>query len=170
MKHFIIGVLVGLGAMWGFLSYAPSANQGEAFQGGIDGTNITQKVVATFNTSTTSTAPAVINVNDFQLVTYTVATQAASNTLRFACSLSDTAPDFTVATSTSNQYVFVDVTDDSTDGSIDGGVGITHASTTDMRQFTVTPKNHRWCTVKFSGLPQTTIGTTTVWMRPMTNQ
>ena len=114
----------------------------------------------------TSTVGNTMNVADFAFISWTVATDAASGTLKFACSMSDTAPVFSASQSVTNRWDYVDVIDYEDDASIDGDTGLTLANTSDVRQFVMDNVNFRWCTTNLSSW---TAGTTTVKLLGTTN-
>jgi hypothetical protein len=117
--------------------------------------------------TTTASNIVVSNVTDFSHIGVTVASTAASGTLKFACSMQDTAPTFTSTQSATNRWDYVDFTDFQNNTSVDGDTGIVLAGTTDVRQFYITGDNFRWCTAM---LTPWTAGTTTVTMLPANNQ
>lgn len=106
----------------------------------------------------TTTVSSAFNVADFDSLTWTVATTDATGTIKFDCSTSDTAPDFSSAASATNRYDVVDVTDLEDESSIDGDTGISLAGTTDVRQFQMDSANFRWCGATFTR----TSGTSTI--------
>lgn len=118
------------------------------------------------NASVTTTAGSSMNVADFNLLGFTVGTQASSGTIKFACSMSDTAPTFSSSQSATNRWTYVDVTDVQDEASIDGLVGLTFVNSTTVRQVVIRNSNYRWCTA----LHTWTAGTTTVKMLTATNQ
>jgi len=116
----------------------------------------------------TSTAYGeVASVVYYRNVGITVATDSASGTLKFACSLSDTSPTFSGTQSATNTWDYIQVFDKESGASIDGDTGITLANTTDVRVFAINDDNSRWCTAILSG---TVSGTTTVKFKPSDNQ
>lgn len=114
-----------------------------------------------------TTTGAAHNVADFRNVGITVGTSAASGTLKFVCSMSETAPVFSTAQSSTNRWDYVEIIDLQDGASIDGDTGLTLANTTDVRQFELNTNNLRWCTAILSPW---TAGTTTVMLLPATNQ
>jgi hypothetical protein len=113
-----------------------------------------------------TTTGSAFNVADFQFIGWTVATDAVSGTLKIACSMQDTEPTFSAATSTSNRWDYVDVTDLATDSSIDGATGLPMTNVSNVRQFAIENSPFRWCTAILSPW---TAGTTTVKLLPVTN-
>jgi len=94
------------------------------------------------NTGVWSTPPSkIIDVQDFKTVTMALkSTAAALNcTLQFVGSISEEAPDFNAAISTTNIYDFIDIIDLEDNASIDGETGIAAAgaSLTGMYQANV---------------------------------
>ena len=109
---------------------------------------------------TTGTA---FNVADFQNTIFTVATapNGASSTLKFVCSMSESAPDFTVAPTVSNRWDYVEVMDLDDGTVVDGNAGLVFVNSTTVRHLKINSNLARWCT---ASLPAYTAGTTTVYM------
>lgn len=85
------------------------------------------------NTGVWSTPPArIIDVSDFKTVTLAVkSTATALNcTMQFVGSISEDAPDFNKAISTTNLYDFIDIIDLEDNASIDGDTGLAVAGST----------------------------------------
>ena len=113
-----------------------------------------------------TTTGSAINVADFQNVGVTVAPTAASATLKFACSMSETAPTFTTVQSATNRWDYIQIVDLEDGLSIDGDTGLVFTGTTDVRQFEFDTNNFRWCAAVLSPWAA---GTTTVKLLPATN-
>jgi len=116
---------------------------------------------------TTTATGVTANVAYYQHIGVTVATNVASGTLKFACSLADDAPTFSDTASATNTWDYVDFTNFQNNTSVDGDTGITLANTTGVEQLYITGNNFRSCTALLSG---TVTGTTTVKFRPSDNQ
>ena len=85
------------------------------------------------NTGVWSTPPSrIIDVQDFKTITMAVkSTAAALNcTMQFVGSISEDAPDFNAAISTTNLYEFIDIIDLEDNASIDGDTGLASAGAT----------------------------------------
>lgn len=115
----------------------------------------------------TSTATGVTaSVVYYRNIGATVATNIASGTLKFACSLQDASPTFSETATATNTWDYVDFTNFQNNTSVDGDTGITLANTTGVEQLYITGNNFRWCTAILSG---TVSGTTTVKFKPSDN-
>lgn len=157
----IVGLVAGIIA--GFLgtTYLPGS---ESF-GAQRLSPLERTVMSAAGATTTGSS---MNVADYRYIGWTVATaNGVSGTLRFACSMSDAAPTFSAATSTTNRWDYVDVTDLLTDNSIDGATGLVMANVNSVKQVLMENVPFRWCTAILS--PWTN-GTTTVTMLPATFQ
>lgn len=114
-----------------------------------------------------TTTGSAFDVTDFQYLGWTVATTNASGTLKFACSMSDTAPTFSSSASVSNRWAYVDITDSQDDSSTDGNTGLVFTNSSTVRQVLMENVNFKWCTAILSPW---TAGTTTVKLLPANNQ
>ncbi len=155
-------VLLGLAALITALAGGASAN--DMLGAGTSRFNNSQRTVISAAATTTGSS---VGVKDFQFVNWTLATQSASGTVTFACSMADSAPDFSVVKSVTNTWDVVDVIDLEDGASIDGDTGIVLANSTDVRQLQIRDANFRWCTAVLSPW---TAGTTTVLALPANNQ
>lgn len=108
-----------------------------------------------------------MNIADYQLIGFTIATQATTATLKFACSMADFAPNFSSTSSATNKWAYVNVLDYDNGTTINGGAGFTFANSTTVRQVYLPNSTFRWCTVNQSN---SSGGPTTVTMLPATNQ
>lgn len=95
------------------------------------------------------------------------ATSTPTSTIKFACSNQDTPPNFSNVASASNHWDYVDVIDSQSDTSIDGDTGISFTSTNDVRNLIVNIEVCTWFSAQISSY---TSGTTTLKMKPATNQ
>lgn len=124
------------------------------------------KEIAIITNATTTATGNTASVVYYRNVGITVATESASGTLKFACSLQDAVPNFATTTSATNAWDYVDFTNFQNNTSVDGDTGIVLANTTGVEQLYVTGNNFRWCTALLSG---TVSGTTTVRIKPADN-
>lgn len=134
--------------------------------------NSIQPEITLFTTSTNANynGVAFVNVSQFDYIGYTVDGVSASGTVRFACSMQETAPTF-AATSTSNRWDYVDAVDTATEASIDGWTGVALSGSTVVRQFAVRNSVWKWCGAVLSG--NTTpagLGTSTLYLKRVNNQ
>lgn len=132
--------------------------------------NQAEKTLYTTSTNALGGIPA-INVNDFQNIGVSVASNKTSSTLFIGCSMQDDAPNFGAATSTSNRWAPVDFVNTLTDASVDGFTGIPMSNFTGTHQLVVRNSVFKWCSVILSG--NTTpagYGTTTVYMKTVDAQ
>lgn len=160
MSEKLKNILLGIAAVLVALAGGYKVND-------LGGSRLSTSERTIINAAAATTTGAAIGVTDYQYVAWTVATaNGASGTVRFACSMSDTAPSFSAATSTSNRWDYVDVTDLSTDSSIDGHTGVVMSNTTNVRQFQIETSPFKWCTAILSPW---TAGTTTVYLLPANN-
>ena len=148
-------VLLGIAAVLTTLAGGYQAN--EMF-GAVNGRgNYSERTVLDAVVAGTTSTP--FGVADFQFLGWTVTTAATTATIRFACSMSETAPNFSGSRSSTNRWDYVDVTDLQNDNSIDGSVGIAFTNSTTIRQLQMEAVPFRWCV---SILSDWTSGTTTV--------
>lgn len=159
---FLAAAVIAFGVNYHF---APIQNQ-TSIQGG-NTQRLSPALRYVLTSSATTTVGSTMNVADYQFIGWSVATQAASNTLKFACSLADTAPNFAVAASVTNTWDYVNVTDLNTESAVVGSSGITFANSSTVRQLQSRNANYRWCTANVSSW---TNGTTTISILPATNQ
>ena len=154
MKKLLLGLAALLTAMAGwFGSDMLGAGRMNYFQRGVF-----DDLAATSTVANTSA----LNVADYQHVGFTVILDATTGTLKFACSMSDEAPNFFSAQGDSAPWDYVDVTDLQDNSSIDGDVGLVMVNSTTLRQFKLTNTNvFRYCTANLSPW---TAGTTSVRM------
>ena len=163
MNTKIIGLIVALAVVvaGGYLYF----NQEKGL-----GNRINVAEVALFTTSTNAnfTGIPVINVNDFDYVAYTIA-GTASGTVKFLCSYQDDIIT-TGATSTSNRWDFVDVTNNQTEASIDGNTGVTISGGV-IGQYIIRNSGFKWCSAHLTGNTSPAgLGTTTVYLKRAQNQ
>jgi len=88
-----------------------------------------------------------IFVADFQDVMVTFDTDGgadAAMTVKFVGSISEEAPDFNKAQSTTNQWDYVEIVDTEDGSAIDGDTGIAVSTADDHRQFAINTDNLRW--------------------------
>lgn len=89
----------------------------------------------------------IIDVSDYDFVTLQFGTAASTTAVtKFAGSLSDSAPTFSTAQSTSNHWDYIDVIDMEDGSSIDGDTGITVTDSTDYRNLQVNCDGLKWLT------------------------
>ena len=110
----------------------------------------------------TSTGAA-FGVADASNIGFEVVTWQTTGTVKFGCSMENTAPAFGTAASVTNTWGYVDVIDLQTGSSIDGNVGISFTSTSTVRNVKVVDANFKWCTAL---LDYMSAGTTTVKILP----
>jgi len=161
-------ILLGVAALLVALAGGYGINEGMQSFGGV--ARLNPHEIAWLNelaATTTASNIVVSNVASYRNVNAPVATTAASGTLQFACSFSDTAPTFTSSQSATNRWDYVEIVDLEDGSSIDGDTGLTLANTSDVRQFELQINNAKWCTARLTAW---TAGTTTVQMLPATNQ
>lgn len=156
-------VLLGLAA---FLTALAGGAAGSGMLGGINGRGNYQERTMLNAVAATSTGSA-FNVADFVHIGTTVSSISASGTLKFACSMSETAPTFSNSQTSTNRYDYVEIVDLQNGSTIDGDTGIVMTNSSDVRQFEINTNNMRWCTAVLSPW---TAGTTSVFMLPATNQ
>lgn len=163
MKTFLqygIAVLFGvLGTLVVVLTIKPSAPGVLGYRENTYETNIL--------TATTTGAGDGLSVVYYRNIGISVATQAATGTLKFQASLADTEPAWGSAQSPTNAWDYVQVVDTEDGSAIDGDTGITLANTTDVRMFESNSNNYRWFNAIMSG---SVSGTTTVNVKPADNQ
>jgi hypothetical protein len=138
----------------------------------LSGRNATSEITL-FTTSTNAnySTDKVTNVESYRHIDITMAATAASGTLRFACSNSDTQPDFSAAASATNRWDYMEVIDKENGASIEGDTGITLSDTTDVRQFEINDNISTWCKPLLSGNTSPAgLGTTTVYFKSATNE
>lgn len=123
--------------------------------------------VTVMNEVATTTVGTTIGVADQNNIGVTVATTAASGTLKFACSMADNEPTFSTSSSATNRWDYVEMVDLEDGSAIDGDTGLTLANTTDVRQFELNVNSFKWCTANLSSW---TAGTTTVKFLRANNQ
>jgi hypothetical protein len=134
------------------------------------GNRINMAEVTLFTTSTNAnfTGLPVVNVNDFDYVAYTIA-GTASGTVKFLCSYQDNQIT-TGATSTSNRWDFVDVTNNQTEASIDGNTGVVITGGV-ISQYIIRNSGFKWCSAYLTGNTSPAgLGTTTVYLKKAQNQ
>lgn len=127
--------------------------------------NPVERIVMSAVTATTTATP--MNVADYRLIGYTVATNNASATLKVFCSTADTAPTVSSTASQSNRYAAVSFVDLATNGNIDGATGLVFTNSTTVRHIQIQNSNFRWCSPVLSPW---TAGSTTITSLPATNQ
>lgn len=168
MKKWQIGlvglfVLVALGA----IIYSVQKEKGQVLGNRM---NMTEVTLFTTSTNANYTGIPVVNVNDYEYIGYTVVGESASGTVKFLCSMQDTAIT-TAASSTSNRWDYVDATLTNTEASIDGYTGVTLSNSNFIQHYVVRNSVWKWCSAMLSG--NTTpagYGTTTVYMKRVQNQ
>lgn len=167
MKKVIGGILLFLvGITAGFWFFSP-ATHGILKGGGGNSQRSSPALRYVLTSNVTTTVGNTMNVADYQFIGWTVVTQSASDTLKFACSMADSAPNFAQTASVTNTWGYVNVTDLDTEGSIGGSSGLVFINSSTVRQLQSRNANYRWCTVNESSW---TVGTTTVSILPVTNQ
>lgn len=116
---------------------------------------------------TTTGAGNVIYCDDYTHAIVSVNTASSANcTLKFAGSISATAPDFAAAQSVSNSYDFVLIKDLEDSASIDGDTGVVLAGTDDHRLFEVNINALRYLTARLTAI---SAGAVTVKVRLYNN-
>jgi len=153
----VVIALVGLIGVIGFK--VPKPNVGGNYRENT-------KEIAILTATTTQATSTMESVVYYRNLGITVATESASGTLKFYCSLYDDQPDLDSSASATNPYDTVEIVDTQNGSSIDGDTGITLTNTTDVRQFEVNGNNFRWCGAILLG---TVNGTTTVKFKPADN-
>lgn len=94
-----------------------------------------------------------INVKDFRHAVIAVHTTGSANgTLKFAGSITESAPDFGSAQSPSNSYDFVEVKDLQDGSAIDGDTGLVLSGTDDNRLFEVNINGLDWLTARLTAI------------------
>ena len=106
------------------------------------------------------------NVADFQHIGVTISASSTSGTVKFGCSMSETAPTVSTTPNLTNRWDYVEIVDLQNGSTIDGDTGIAMVNVTDVRQFEINTNNLRWCAAFMS---ENTGGTTTVHMLPANN-
>jgi len=130
-----------------------------------------ERTVFTTSTNANFTGIKAMSVADFRNVDLTLATESASGTLKFACSVSDDAPDFGSAQSATNRWDYIQVVDKEDGSMIDGDTGVSLSSTTDVRVFEINDNYSKFCTGILSGNTSPAgLGTTTLYLSPASNQ
>ena len=116
----------------------------------------------------TTTQGVILDTTDYRHVECSVDwDEAATSTIKFAGSLAETAPDFTAAASSTNQYDFIQMADIEDGSSIDGDTGVSVAGGTDHRMFEANLNGATW----FTAVQTYTSGaSSTVKCRLFTNQ
>lgn len=165
MKQFLIGAGSVLLLLLAFIGGQNFNSAGNPLSGG--GYRENTKEIAIITNATTTATGVTASVVYYRNLGITMAGEAASGTLKVACSLADTAPTFSASQSATNTFDYVQIVDTEDGSTIDGDTGITLANTTDVRLFEVNANNFRWCTAILSG---TVSGTTTVKFKPADNQ
>jgi hypothetical protein len=91
----------------------------------------------------------VVTAKDFQIINLTISTSdSAAATIKFQNSQNEDSPDFTLASSVSNPWDFVQIIDKEDDAAVDGDTGVTFSGTDDVRKFEVNSKVANFVTVK----------------------
>ena len=88
-----------------------------------------------------------ILVEDFKTAVLSFDSASSANmTVKFAGSVSDDAPDFTAAKSSTNQYDYIQVIDLESGSAIDGDTGIALSGSDDNRQLEANVNGLKWLT------------------------
>lgn len=148
VKNIVLGFLASLVVLLG--GYTAGDKLGAGRLNYMERTML-DEVVAT-------TVSSAFNVADFVHVGFTVANTGATGTLKFACSMQETAPTFSSTQSVTNRWDYVEIIDLEDGTSIAGDTGIVTTGSTDVRQFELNTNNLRWC----SAIWTRTSGTSTV--------
>ena len=86
-----------------------------------------------------------MDVQDFKYLVMSFATASSGNlTVKFQGSISETAPDFSSAQSSTNVWDYIDVTDLQSFASVDGDTGVAVTGTDDVRQFQASTNGLKW--------------------------
>lgn len=162
----LIGALIGVGSM--YIVFKPIRKSAEPLQGAF---RLSSEPRTVLNAVTAADDGEAFNVADYQLIGFTVITDAVSGTVKFPCSMQDTAPSFASSSqSATNTWGYVDVTDLENETSIDGHTGLVFTgNSTTVRQVQIRNSGFKWCTA--STMPSPLYGgTTTVNLLPVTAQ
>jgi len=126
---------------------------------------------AVLSNATTTAVGATVSVVYYRNLGIDITSEGSTGTVKFACSLLDTTPDFSVGPTVTNTWDYVQVVDTEDGNTYEGDTGIVLANSTDVRQFEMNSNNFRWCTaiLSASGSPSAVSGTTTVMMKPADN-
>lgn len=136
---------------------------------GLVGSSESQFLMPVLTSTSTNGAGTKIDVGLYRGVACAMDTERTSSyTLKFAGSLSDTAPDFNSAASVSNQWDYIEVVDVEDGNTIDGDTGLTYVNQEDHRMFEVNTNRLNWLTAILSSVTQPT--TTTLKCKPFNNQ
>lgn len=156
----VVAVILIAGSFFG--GKALNSNQVEGNLGYRENTKETSLL-----TSSTAAYGDGMSVAYYRNIGITVANEAASGTIKFQASLSDTEPTWSVAKSVTNTWDYVQVIDTEDGSTIDGDTGIVYTNDTDVRLFESNSNNFRWFNVERTSI---TNGTSTVKVKPSDNQ
>jgi hypothetical protein len=156
----LAGLLVG-GSFGGIALFSEvSKKQAKEVVGGRE----TVAVQPILSSAAATTTGNIMDVAQYRFVTCSLSADGVTTaTVKFAGSVSDSAPNFSTAQSSTNQYDYVDVLDVEDAASIDGDTGISFAGAADHRLVKVNTDGLKWFT---AGITTWVTGTTTVACKP----
>jgi len=133
------------------------------------GSSESQFLMPVLTSTSTAGAGTSVSVGLYKAVACAMDTERTSSyTIKFAGSLSDSAPDFNTTAAVDNQWDYVEVVDIEDGNTIDGDTGLTYANQEDHRQFAVNTDRLSWFTAILSSVTQPS--TTTLKCKPSNNQ
>lgn len=162
MKY-IIGSGIALVALAAVLGFAPNFRESIGAYRPLT----TERAIVSATSITATGTPA--SVKDFNLVGFTISALTASGTVKFPCSMTETAPNLSLAASASNRYSYAEVVDLESGATIDGNTGLSLLPvTTTVRHVAIKDNGFTYCSaVYLQGAANT--GSTTVHILPSTN-
>lgn len=163
MKY-IIGSGIALVVLALVFGFAP--NFKETLQGVSYRPLTTERSIISATSVTATGTPA--NAKDFNQIGFTISNVSTSGTVKFACSMQETAPSFSALPSASNRYSYAAVVDLESGATIAGNTGIVFANSSTVRNVAVRDNAFTFCAPVFTqGVNNT--GSTTVHVLQSSN-
>lgn len=162
MKY-IIGSGIALVVLAAVLGFAPNFRESIGAYRPLT----TERAIVSATATTVSGTP--VSVKDFNLVGFTVSALTASGTVKFPCSMAESAFSLTSAASASNRYSYAEVVDLENGNTIDGNVGLSLSPvTTTVRHFAIKDNGYTYCSALYlQGTANT--GSTTIHILQSSN-